>query len=207
MMRLLYQDENMLMNMINVNMTTCTVLTHSFLPRMREKGRGAIINISSVARMQPMPFIAVYAVTKHFIHAFTEAMAYENKVSGVVFQEATPGGVETALTKHLPRNKLSSRAEPSKFVNSVLSTLSHSSRTCGWWPHSAQLLVFQSLPVVVGRWAIRKGLEYTYGQSVRNMEIKNEERMNEERMKCFCCCCIFRQCDSLPLYTGMLQPA
>ena len=122
-----------------------------------------------------MLFIAVYAATKHFIHAFTEAMAYENKVSGVVFQEVTPGAVETALTKHLPRNRLSSRAEPSEFVNSALSTLGYSSRTCGWWAHSAQLLVFQSLPDVVGSWAIRRGLEYTYGKIIRNMDNKKSE--------------------------------
>ena len=117
-----------------------------------------------------MPFIAVYAATKHYIHAFTEALAYENKDSGVVFQEVSPGAVETALTKHLPRNRFSPRAKPSEFVNSALSTLGYSSRTCGWWPHSAQLLVFQGLPDVVGRWAIRKGLEYKYRQIVRNME-------------------------------------
>jgi 17beta-estradiol 17-dehydrogenase / very-long-chain 3-oxoacyl-CoA reductase len=172
MMRFLDQDENAVMNMINVNLSTCTVLTHAFLPSMRGKGRGAIINISSVARMQPMPFIAVYAATKHYIHAFTEALAYENKDSGFVFQEVTPWAVETTLTKHLPRDRFRSRAQPSEFVNSALSTLGYSSRTCGWWPHSAQLLVFQSLPDVVGRWAIWKGLEYKYRQIMRNMEKK-----------------------------------
>ena len=175
MPRFLDQDENTVMNMINVNITTCTLLTHAFLPRMRGKGRGAIINISSVARMQPMPFIAVYAATKHYVHAFTEALAYENKDSGVVFQEVTPGAVETALTKHLPKDRFSSRAQPSEFVNSALSTLRYSSRTCGWWPHSAQLLVFQLLPDVLGKCAIRRGLEYKYRQIMRNMENKKSE--------------------------------
>ena len=122
-----------------------------------------------------MPFIAVYAATKHYIHAFTDALAYENKDSGIVFQEVSPGAVETALTKHLPRNRFSSRAQPSEFVNSALSTLGYSSKTCGWWPHSAQLLVFQSLPDVVGRWAIRRGLKYTYRQIIRNLENKKSE--------------------------------
>ena len=110
-----------------------------------------------------MPFIAVYAATKHYIHAFTEAPAYEIKDSGVVFQEVTPGAVETTLTN------------PSEFVNSALCTLGNSSKTCGWWPHSSELLVFQSLPDVVGRWAIRRDLEYTYWQIIRNMENKKSE--------------------------------
>ena len=51
MMRFLDQDVKTVINMINVNMTTCIMLTHAFPPSIRVKGRGAIINISSVASM------------------------------------------------------------------------------------------------------------------------------------------------------------
>ena len=174
MMPFLEQDEKTVRNMLNMNMTTCTVLTHAFLPNMKKKGRGAVINISSVARMQPMPYIAVYAATKHYIHAFTEAIAYENKDSGVIFQEVSPGAVETTLTKHLPRTRLSPRAQPSEFVQSALSSLGHTNRTCGWWPHSLQLFIFQLLPDILGNAIMRRALEYTYGKIKRN--IKNQKQ-------------------------------
>ena len=51
MMSFLDQDEKTVMHMINVNMTTCIMLTHAFPPIISVKGRGAIINISSVASM------------------------------------------------------------------------------------------------------------------------------------------------------------
>eukprot|EP00092_Neocalanus_flemingeri_P040992 GFUD01044635.1.p1 GENE.GFUD01044635.1~~GFUD01044635.1.p1 ORF type:complete len:315 (-),score=67.28 GFUD01044635.1:264-1208(-) len=171
MMPFLDQDEATVANMITVNMTVITMLTHALLPAMKKKGRGAVINISSVASLHPMPYIAVYAATKHYIHAFTEALAYENRDSGVLFQEVTPGAVETALTKYLPRSRFTFRAAPLEFVCSALSTLGYTSRTCGWWPHSLQLLVLQSLPDLV----MRRALEYTYGVIINNMREQNKK--------------------------------
>ena len=170
MMPFLEQEKETVLNMMTVNMTAATMLTHALLPIMIEKGRGAIINISSVASMQPMPYIALYAATKHFIHAFTEALEYENRDSGVIFQEVTPGAVETALTKHLPRSRFSLRASPSEFARSALGTLGHTSRTCGWWPHSLHLFIFQALPDMLGRRVMRKALEYTYGIIIKNKQ-------------------------------------
>ena len=42
-------DEATVVGMINVNILAATVLCHSLLPKMKEKGKGAIINISSIA--------------------------------------------------------------------------------------------------------------------------------------------------------------
>eukprot|EP00091_Calanus_sinicus_P012359 TRINITY_DN27907_c0_g1_i1.p1 TRINITY_DN27907_c0_g1~~TRINITY_DN27907_c0_g1_i1.p1 ORF type:complete len:152 (+),score=39.50 TRINITY_DN27907_c0_g1_i1:30-458(+) len=122
-MPFLAQDKKTVTSMMTVNMMAGTMLTRAILPCMRKKDRGAIIDISSVACMQPMPYIALYAATKHFIHAFTEALEYENNDSGVIFQEISPGAVETALTKHLPKSKFNQRASPSEFVSSALDTL------------------------------------------------------------------------------------
>ena len=162
MMPFLDQDSVNVDHMISVNIAVITRLTHAFLPQMKRRGRGAIINISSVASLQPMPYIAVYAATKHYIHAFTEALRYENKDSGVTIQEVTPGAVDTALTRHLPHSRFNLRALPAQFVYSALETLGYSSQTCGWWPHSLQLVALQCIPGVVSRWGMRRALKYTY---------------------------------------------
>ena len=175
MMPFLEQEEKTVRDMMVVNMMPCTLLTHAFLPAMREKGRGAIINISSVAAVQPMPYIAVYAATKHYIHAFTEALAYENRGTGVTFQEVSPGAVDTALTKHLPTSRFNSRAKPGTFVKSSLSTLGYSSNTCGWWPHSLQLQLLNNLPSLVREAVVRRALEYTLQKIRRNMRDKKKE--------------------------------
>jgi len=55
------------LDIIRLNVSTLVALTHSFLPQMRERRRGTIINVSSSAGFQPIPFMATYAATKAFV--------------------------------------------------------------------------------------------------------------------------------------------
>ena len=70
-------------------MCAVTLFCHALLPEMTGRGRGAIINISSVAGLIPLPYLAVYSATQHYISAFTQAIALESSGSGVVIQEVT----------------------------------------------------------------------------------------------------------------------
>src|SRR5215471_14217879 len=49
------------LRMMNVNMTALTELTHRFLPGMRQRRRGRILNVASVSAFQPGPYLAVYS--------------------------------------------------------------------------------------------------------------------------------------------------
>src|SRR5690606_35748756 len=57
--------------MINLNILTLTELCRLFVPDLVARGRGGIINVSSVAGMMPMPQFAVYAATKAYVNSFT----------------------------------------------------------------------------------------------------------------------------------------
>ena len=85
--------------MINVNILAGTVLCHALLPKMKKKGRGAVINISSSANFTPIPYLAVYAATKHYMTAFTQAITEEYKGCGVEIQCIEPGAVKTSMTE------------------------------------------------------------------------------------------------------------
>ena len=91
------------LDIINVNVTAATHLCHSLLPKMIAKGRGAIINLSSVASHSPCPYYAEYAATKHYLTAFTQALASEYSDSGVTIQCVEPGQVETEMTKYFDK--------------------------------------------------------------------------------------------------------
>ena len=91
------------LDIINVNVTSATHLCHSLLPKMIAKGRGAIINLSSVASHSPCPYYAEYAATKHYLTAFTQALASEYSESGVTIQCVEPGQVETEMTKYFDK--------------------------------------------------------------------------------------------------------
>lgn len=56
--------EGELWNIMNVNVGATTMMTHIILPQMKERGKGAIVNVSSGAEMQPLPLMTVYAASK-----------------------------------------------------------------------------------------------------------------------------------------------
>jgi uncharacterized protein len=85
--------------MIQLNVTVLTELTGLFLPPMKTRGNGGIINISSIAGFQPLPYMSVYAATKAFVLSFTEALWAENKNSGVRILAVCPGATESDFFK------------------------------------------------------------------------------------------------------------
>ena len=69
--------------MIDLNIRSLVALTHRYLQGMRERKSGTIINVSSAAGFQPIPFMATYAATKAFVTSFSEAIAEENRPFGI----------------------------------------------------------------------------------------------------------------------------
>ena len=82
-------------NMIQLNITVLTELTRLFLPDMKQRDKGGIINVSSIAGFQPLPYMSVYAATKAFVLNFTEALWAENKGSGINILALCPGPTES----------------------------------------------------------------------------------------------------------------
>jgi hypothetical protein len=91
----LEQPLERLHGMIDLNVRAVVDLTRALLPPMVKRGRGGIINVSSIAAFQPVPYMAVYAATKAFILSFTEALFHEIKGSGVRLQALCPGPTAT----------------------------------------------------------------------------------------------------------------
>jgi short-subunit dehydrogenase len=65
------------------------------LPAMVERGRGAIINMSSTAGFQALPYNAGYAAAKAHVLLLSEAVHTEVKESGVTVTAVCPGPVPT----------------------------------------------------------------------------------------------------------------
>lgn len=83
------------LEMINLNVCALVALTHRYLQKMRERRRGTIINVSSAAGFQPVPFMATYAATKAFVSSFSEAIAEENRPFGIQILALCPGPTKT----------------------------------------------------------------------------------------------------------------
>jgi hypothetical protein len=91
----LEQPRERVQEMIDLNVKAVVELTLGLLPGMVKRGRGAVINVSSVAAFQPVPYMGVYGATKAFILSFTEAIAHELRGTGVSLQALCPGATAT----------------------------------------------------------------------------------------------------------------
>lgn len=83
------------LKMIDLNIRSLVALTHRYLGPMRERKSGKIINVSSAAGFQPIPFMATYAATKAFVSSFSEAIAEENAPYGIQVLALCPGSTKT----------------------------------------------------------------------------------------------------------------
>jgi len=81
--------------MIHVNNAALTELIVRFLPLMRGRGRGHVINVSSIVGGFPSPWAALYSATKSFVDTFTTALHRELRGTGVHVSAVRPGPVLT----------------------------------------------------------------------------------------------------------------
>lgn len=85
--------------MIDLNVRALTHLTKLFGKDMVAAGRGRIMNVASVAAFQPGPLMAVYYATKHYVLAFSEAIAEEWVGTGVTVTSLCPGPTTSGFMK------------------------------------------------------------------------------------------------------------
>ena len=83
--------------MINLHVYTVTMLCHFFGADMAARGKGYILNMSSLAARIPYPGISVYAATKSYVRTLSKAMYNEMYDKGVRVTAVCPGGVATNL--------------------------------------------------------------------------------------------------------------
>src|SRR6266403_1261134 len=90
-------------SMLQVNVYALTYLTFRVLPKMRKARCGAILNVSSIASLLPLPNSAVYAATKAYATSFSEAVRAELRSSNISVTTLCPGPVSTEYLSHATR--------------------------------------------------------------------------------------------------------
>ena len=83
--------------MIMLHVHTVTMLCHYFGAEMRQRGKGYILNMSSMSAWTPAPGISVYGASKSYLRKLSQMLRYELRGNGVYVTAVCPGAVATGL--------------------------------------------------------------------------------------------------------------
>ena len=87
--------------LLDLNIAALTRLTRHYLPGMRARGRGGILNVGSLGGYIPGPHQAVYYASKAYVQSLTEAVAAETAGEGVRVCALAPGPVDTRFHERM----------------------------------------------------------------------------------------------------------
>ena len=89
-------DPDAVSRMVQLNVVTTMDLTLLYAPRMVKAGRGAILNVGSIAAyVIPHGLEAGYAASKAFVRSFSECVADDLRGTGVTCTHLAPGPTRT----------------------------------------------------------------------------------------------------------------
>ena len=96
--------------LIAVNLVAPMLLSRAVLPAMRARGRGHIMNVSSLAGTNALPGVAAYSTSKAGLSHFTAALRAECKGTGITTTLAEIGPVESTMMQSLHSHPPTERA-------------------------------------------------------------------------------------------------
>jgi short-subunit dehydrogenase len=106
---------------LRVNINAAVDISHAFLPKLLESGKGALVNVASLTAYMPVPGMAVYAASK----AFAEALAYEMRSTGLIVMALSPGPTATEFYSASGTSESGARFQtPEDVVTTALRALS-----------------------------------------------------------------------------------
>ena len=150
-------------SMLHVNIEALTHFSHAVVPEMIRRGGGAIINVSSLASVIPIPDFAVYAATKAYVTSFSEALRLELREHRIAVLAVCPGPVRTEFGEvsrrsldapAMPSNKSFYVAKEQVVAESLAALARHSARVYPGFKTAAAARVLSALPLVLLRWML-----------------------------------------------------
>jgi NAD(P)-dependent dehydrogenase (short-subunit alcohol dehydrogenase family) len=95
-------DETSLENwdaVLDSNLKGTFLVTRAFLPAMRTRRSGRIVNIASISGRQGTAGLTAYCAAKHGVVGLTRALAEELRPDGIAVNAVCPGSVDTDMLR------------------------------------------------------------------------------------------------------------
>jgi short-subunit dehydrogenase len=89
------KDTNFDINIININMTSLTVLSKLFISKLQNDSDFSILNVASTLAFRASPGWAVYAATKAYLYSLSRSLANEFRGTKVAISVLCPGKIDT----------------------------------------------------------------------------------------------------------------
>lgn len=163
-------DPDRELEMIDLNISALVALTHEFLQDMRARRSGTIINVSSAAGFQPLPFMATYAATKAFVSSFSEAIAEENRPFGIRILALCPGSTKTnffAASKIERPIQVKGQQTVEEVVETAMKALaSNKTKVVSGWVNSIGALAGTLVPNSISGRLVAKAMRTRYQKGV-----------------------------------------
>jgi short-subunit dehydrogenase len=146
---------------VRVNLLGVLYGSRAFLPGMRRRGSGHVVNVASLAGRFTAPGAAVYTATKHAVVAFSESVFFETEPDGVLVTALNPGFVATeGFTQEGLVRKVTMR--PERIGESVVKIVRDGIAPEYFVPRWAgPLQAFRVLTPPLYRWGIRQAWRVT----------------------------------------------
>lgn len=102
---------------------------HEAIPRLKQRGGGYIINVSSLAGTNAHPRMAAYNASKFGLNGFSEALMQEVRHDNIKVSYIMPGSVNTEFGGDEPEEAKSWQLQPSDIAGVVIDLLRHDARS------------------------------------------------------------------------------
>ncbi|KAH9392879.1 hypothetical protein TYRP_005969 [Tyrophagus putrescentiae] len=134
-------------DMINMAVITPVLMIEMVLPKMLEKGKGAIINYNSMAGRFKFPLFSTFSACKAFMATFSDILSVEYAGDGITVQNVEPFLVTSYMTSLLPG---ALAVPPCISVFSSFREVGIEPSTYGYWSHKLVALLLHTLVFVFG---------------------------------------------------------
>ncbi|MBD2753897.1 SDR family oxidoreductase [Spirosoma validum] len=91
-------SDEQITQLVNTNLLGVIRVTKAFLPHLREKKSGCIINTTSIGGLIAFPLYSIYHATKWAIEGWSESMSFELAQHNIQIKTVSPGGIATDFT-------------------------------------------------------------------------------------------------------------
>jgi len=171
----LNQQPDQLSALVRLHVHTPILLAHSFGQRLKGRGRGGLLLVSSITAFSPVPYLAHYAATKAWMLHFGTSLHYELKKANVDVTTLLPGITDTEMTRKAAQSGVDLSQAPFP-ISEVSSVVASGLRALGKQPAVVPGLANKCLFVLFNRLLPRRLALTVLGRMMEKVLHLNVER-------------------------------